>query len=437
MVRMKLGSPKAGQKSGGSVFANFAWLMFDRLGRMIINFVVGVAVARHLGPADFGVLSYATASASIFAVFAGLGLDELLVRDLVRESEAGATWRAAWQLRLAAALVAFGGVVVMTVLGRPDAPQLWGVVAIVAVGLLFTPVDLVDSWFLAQSRMRPPAMARQAALWIAAAWRLVLVAVGAGLLAFAFAILIESALVGAALLWVLRRSKGPIPSTASVATERRRLLTEGWPLMVSGLLVTVTMQADRLLLGRFCGDMAVGTYAVAARLTEVCYALPLALGAAVMPRLAVLYREETAEYWRLARRAFFGLGLVGLVGSGLASALAAVLVPLIFGARYADSARILAVHVWVLAFVFMVSMRSRMLVIEAGTRWVLSMSLLTALLNVGTNILLIPRHGAMGAAVAAVAAWAFSALVAPWFFAATRRLNRNLLGLVAPAQRPA
>jgi O-antigen/teichoic acid export membrane protein len=128
---------------------------------------------------------------------------------------------------------------------------------------------------------------------------------------------------------------------------------------------------------------------------------------------------------------FWGLGAVAVGLSAVVSLLAPWLVPLVLGARYEEAARIFGVHVWALPGVCLVSLRSRFLVIEAGTRWIFSISLLTALFNFSANLILIPRHGGLGAAWATVGAWFFSAAVAPWFFPATRTLTLDLIRSLA------
>lgn len=428
------GAAGSSSAAGRVVLANFAWLIFDRAGRALINVVAGVAVARHLGPGDFGVLSFATSLAGLFAVVTGLGLDEILVRDLVDPARSGGTWRAAWRLRLGAAWLAFAGAIAVAILARPGEPRVWLIAGIVAGGMIFGPADLVDLWFQARSRMRPPAVARQVALWTAAALRLLLVALDAPLIAFAWAVLAEAAIVAGALGWLYRGEKEK-PAPGDAAGHGRRLLQEGWPLLASGFLVMMTMQSDRLLLGRIAGDAEVGLYAAAARLTEVLHALPLALGAAVMPRLVALHRADTAAYWQLARRTVLGAAAATFVAAAMLTLLAPWIIGIVFGRRYAGASDILAIHGWTLVFVTVVSLRTRLLVIAAGTGWVLIMSLLTAALNLVANLVLIPRYGGVGAAWAAASAWAFSALIVPCFFPVTRELMWQVLGGKGAAPR--
>ena len=59
----------------------------EQILRMVAGLLVGIWVARYLGPEQFGVFSYAIAFASLFSSIASLGLGGIIVRDLVREPE--------------------------------------------------------------------------------------------------------------------------------------------------------------------------------------------------------------------------------------------------------------------------------------------------------------------------------------------------------------
>ena len=69
------------------VIGNTGWLVADNLLRILIGLIVGIWVARYLGPASFGELNYALALVGMFSVIASLGIDSNIVRDLVREPE--------------------------------------------------------------------------------------------------------------------------------------------------------------------------------------------------------------------------------------------------------------------------------------------------------------------------------------------------------------
>jgi len=61
---------------------NFSWLIFERVLRIIGGLLIGIWVARYLGPEDFGLLSYAIVIVAFFTVLVDLGLSQIVVREL-------------------------------------------------------------------------------------------------------------------------------------------------------------------------------------------------------------------------------------------------------------------------------------------------------------------------------------------------------------------
>lgn len=67
------------------ILANTGWLFIDKTIRMGVGLLVGVWVARYLGPEQFGIYSYALSFTALFSTFATLGLDGIVVRNIVRD----------------------------------------------------------------------------------------------------------------------------------------------------------------------------------------------------------------------------------------------------------------------------------------------------------------------------------------------------------------
>ena len=65
------------------ILDNASWLTFNRLARLGVGLVVGVWLARHLGPSQFGMYSYVLALVAIFAALGSLGIYEIVIRDCV------------------------------------------------------------------------------------------------------------------------------------------------------------------------------------------------------------------------------------------------------------------------------------------------------------------------------------------------------------------
>ena len=83
----------------------------EKILRMIVGLFVGVWVARYLGPANFGLFSYVQSFVGLFSVIATLGLDDIVVRELVKDnSRSNELLGTAFGLKIIASLSAFGGI---------------------------------------------------------------------------------------------------------------------------------------------------------------------------------------------------------------------------------------------------------------------------------------------------------------------------------------
>lgn len=402
-----------------SLRANFGWLVAERGWRVAVGLVVSVMITRFLGPADFGLLAFAFSLNAIFGVVVSLGIDDVLARELVRRPDQARSllWRGL-RIKLAGAAVSFPLALLACWLFRPGDMAALALVAWVTAGLFFLPADVVELWYQSQERMRPPALVRQGALSVAALVRVALVIGEAPVWCFAAAVSLELALMAAAfaVLW-FRGAKPSVPLPAGAVhpdAPVAKLLREGVPLLLSGFLVVITLHADRLLLIRLANENAAGLYAAAARMTELLCILPVALGAAFLPRLAALHASDPEGYARTARKAGLVLVAATVVIAALVAIAAPVAIPLILGEAYRSAAEVWRIHVWTLVLVAIVSLRSRLWVVEGRTDWILTISAATAVINIAANCWLIPRWGAVGAAWAGIIAWGASALVFPW-----------------------
>lgn len=406
---------------------NFAWLLSERLTRLILGLATSVAVARYLGPVEFGRLGYATAFQSIFLVVAGLGLDDVLARALVANGSNNSL-AAIWRLRVLGSGIALLATLCSAWIWHPGDFQTWTLVALASTGLLFAPWDAIPVWYQVKENMGPPAIARLTAFVASVAFRFGLIALEASLITFAVAITLEALLRAAALAWVFRGEPTSWFRGTFSPRQLASLLVHGAPLLFSGLLVILTMQADRLLLLRWRGELEAGIFVAGARLTETLYTLPILLNTVLMPRFLHIYSENRSLYWRFARSTGFGLIATSVAIAFACTLIATSVVPVLFGPQYASAAKVFGIHVWSLVFVCIVSLRSRLLVVSGANQWVLLISLFTTSISLLGNTWMIPRYGATGAAWTSVIAWCTSALILPWFFPVPRKFMISWLG---------
>ncbi len=172
----------------GSVLSNIGWLAGDRIFRMGVGLVVIVWIARYLGPEQFGLLSYATAFVSLFSFLSSLGLDSLIVRELVnKQIETADAMGTAFGLKMAGGLAALLLSVSMAIVMDRGEIQTVTLVAISAIGSVFQATDVLDYYFQARAQTRYITIARGFAFQTLSVSKLVFIVAGAPLVAFALA----------------------------------------------------------------------------------------------------------------------------------------------------------------------------------------------------------------------------------------------------------
>ena len=155
---------------------NIGWLFFDKLLRMGVGLLVGVWVARYLGPEQFGLLNFALAFTGLFAAIATLGLPEIVVRDIVRDPEnAQVTLGTAAVLQLIGGLVAYVLILVAIIYVRPNDVLLRSIVAILGAMMLLKASEIAVYWFESQVQSKYTVWVQNSVFLVFAAVKVLLI----------------------------------------------------------------------------------------------------------------------------------------------------------------------------------------------------------------------------------------------------------------------
>jgi O-antigen/teichoic acid export membrane protein len=407
---------------------NIGWLFADRILRLGVGLVVSVWIARYLGKEQFGLLSYATAFVGLFLPFAMLGLESIVVRDLVREpTRAPETMGSAFGLKLLAGLVSYALAVGVILWTEPDDRVLQWLIILVGATIALSAFDTIDYWFQSQVRSKYTVIARNTSFLITAVVRVVMILAAAPLIAFAAAIAIEGALTALGLLIVYRAS-GRLPRDWR-GTRRRalELLSASWPLMFSGLAVAVYLRIDQIMLREMRGDADVGIYAAAARISEVWYFIPSVLVSSVAPAIINARATNPALYEQRMQRLLRSMAMLGYAVAAPVTLLAQPLIWLLYGADYASSGPVLAVHIWAGLFVCLGVAQTVWLVNEGYSRISMVNTTIGALVNIALNFLLIPPYGPLGAAIATMISYGIAVFAICFFYGPSRKIGHMIL----------
>ncbi len=414
-------------------FLNTSWMVFERFFTLGLNFLISIVLARHLGVSDFGIFSYAVSLVALFSVAGHVGLSGILVKEFVsKSSDRLVVLQAGFLLKSSGYLL---GVILLICFSYMTGEGVESVVLVIlACGLLFQALEIVDFYFQSEVRAKLPSIARMVAISIASLVKLFGVFLGMGIIYFAASNVLYLMLLGLGFSYVFVRyaNVGNVFAVdwGVVLLKAKSLLGDGALVFLGSIFALIYMKIDQVMLKWMVGSEAVGVYSVAAVLSEAWYFIPVAVVSSLFPRLVNL-RESGDEigYYKniqvLMDFLFWLAFLVALLIGGMSD----FIIVSFYGPEYADAGGVLAVHIWASVFVFMRALLSRWIIIEK----VLVFSVVTqgmgALFNIVLNWFLIPEYQEIGAAYATLVSYA----VAGYFSLLLSRKTRKMFWIMSRA----
>lgn len=417
------------------ILNNTGWLFFDKVLRMGMGLLVGVWVARYLGPEKFGLFNYATAIVALFTAVATLGLNNIVVRDLVKNPEnASTTMGTAFLLQLVGGVLAFILALIAVTVMRPDDTTARVIVAIFGFAMVFKATDVVRYWFESKVQSKYTVLVENAVFLVFAAIKVILVLTAAPLITFVWIVLAEAALVALLLLAVYMQQGHALRSWRYQYIRAKSLLSDSWPLILSGLAAMVYMRTDQIMLGQILGDDAVGVYSAAARISEVWYFIPISIVSSVFPEIVRLKATNEALYLSRLQTLYDAMIALAVFMAIIVTLLSPTIINILYGENYSNSASILSIQIWAGVFVTMGISRGPWVIAEGLQGYTYRYIALAMAVNIACNTMLIPQYGPIGASISSVIAQATTAIIAPSLFSRTRVSVKMLLKSTNPVR---
>lgn len=389
-----------------AILANISWLVVGYVLVLGIGWLVQVWMARYLGPDRLGLLSFAISFTLLFLPLVGLGLEPIVIRELVRRVDsASEVLGTAIGLSVGGAVLGMACAMIAIGVWQPSGSGSITIVLIASLSLLPHALRVASYWYASRVESRYSVMARLFALAIASLVRVILILVEAPLVAFAWAYVIESA-VEHLVVYLLMRSHPQKPIGWRFSIDRGvSLLSSAWPVIAAGFAVMLYMQIDQVMLKAMIGDHAVGIYAPAVMVFNTINALAVAISASVFPSMVrlrdtnpVLFNKRVQQLYDVMTWAALSIALpIGIASPWL--------MPAIFGQKYVESGPLMTVVILNCVFVFQGLINSRYLVIQEMQVYIQFACVAAAGVNFMLNLVLIPWLGPMGAAIATLCSY--------------------------------
>ncbi|MCI4412120.1 MAG: flippase [Thiotrichales bacterium] len=385
-------------------FKNTSWMMAEQFLRIIAGLLVGIWVARFLGPEQFGLFSYVLAFTAIFGGIAKLGLDGIMVRELINHPEKRDTYLGtAFWLKVLGAFLVMGIMAAIVPFTSNDATTNT-FIFIIAAGLVFQSFEVVEFYFQSQVLAKIVSICKVIQLALSSMIKIYLVLNEAELIWFVLVTLFDTLSLAISYAIAYKLHKNPAFYKHFDFNLAKQLLKDSWPLIFSSIVVMIYMRIDQIMIKEMLGEYEVGIYSAAVRLSEAFYFIPMLITASLFPAILNAKNQSEELYKQRLQRLYTFMVWIAIVIALALTFSAEVLIALLFGNAYQAAAEVLVVHAWAAVFVFLGVAFSKHLVAENLTKIMFQRTLLGAVANILLNLWLIPLHGLIGAAMATLLA---------------------------------
>ena len=398
---------------------NTGWIMFAQIYQMLLSLVIGVISARYLGPSNYGTINYAASYISFFTITCALGLEGIVVKEMVddREKE-GVILGTSIVMRLFAGFLSMVAVCIIVAVVNPGDNVLLFVTFLQSLVLLFNAFHIIDTWYQSRLHSKVPSIIKCIAYTCMSLYRVWLLVTGKGVEWFAFATSFDALIIAVLFVYRYLRDGKHILKVSSVVGKH--LISLSYHLIISSLMSTIYNQMDRLMIGKIIDQTHVGYYAAATTICHMWMFVPQALANSARPLIMELKKRNKDLYiWRIKQVTGVTFWL-GVSFALIVTLLSHFIIDILYGVEYAQAREPMLLIIWSTVFASLSYTRSIWMISENKQKYTKQILICGVIINLVLNAISIPIIGMNGAAIATLITEITCCLLAPLLFKETR-----------------
>jgi O-antigen/teichoic acid export membrane protein len=403
------------------VARNAAWIIIEQIFRMLLTAVVGILSARYLGPDNYGALSYTASFVTFFSAFASLGMDGVVLKKMIDYPNLeGEYLGSCIVFRMISSLFSSIAIFGIITLINPDDKLRIYLAGIQSFQLILQASHLFNSWFQRYFKSKHVSIAQMLASILVSAYRIILLITSKSIYWFAFSGLLTQAVIGIVLYISYRRENGQ--KLSFKFSTGKEVLFDSYHFILSGLMVVIYSQIDKMMIGQMMTNKDVGYYATALSICGMWTFIPFAILNSFRPLIMEIKRSGDEIKYQLRLEQVYSLVIwLSVFASIIIFIFSSFIVKILYGNAFLGAISALKIAIWFETFSIIGSARGIWILSENKNKYVKYYLGLGAVVNVVLNAFLIPSFGIEGAAAATLITQIFTSMLAPLFFKETRQ----------------
>jgi len=404
----------------GREIKNAGWMIGETVMQMLLSIVIGALTARYLGPSNYGSLNYTASFVTFFTSIATLGMEGVIIKKMVAEPDAEGNFLGGCMLlRLGSSVLSSIAIVLIVFFLNPDDKYKMLLAFLQSLQLIFQSVYILDSWFQRYFKSKYVSIGKIIAYLVVSGYKIILLSTAKSVAWFAFANSLNSLVIAVLLFIFYKKDQGP--HMKADISRGKFVLKDSYHYILSGLMVALYSQMDKIMIGKMLTDTAVGLYTTATTICNMWIFVPTALISSFRPTVMELKQAGDAEQYELRLRQLYSAVIWLCIAFSVIICVAAPLViRILYGEAYMGAVPALRIAIWFETFSMIGTVRGVWILCENRNKYVKYYLAIGAVCNLILNACMIPVWGIEGAAFATLITQVITSLVAPSFFKETK-----------------
>lgn len=385
-----------------TILSNLMWATAGKVTTMFSSLVIGILVARYLGPEQFGLMNWIISFVFLFQTISIFGLDLIEVREeAANPNDYNTIIGSAFGIRMVLSILSIALCIGTCLVMGKDSKTTW-LVAIYSISVVANTLSVIRNYFFAIVQNKRVVQSEISRTLLGMAIKVVLLYVHASLMWFVIATMFDTVLLASGYLLSYHSEVGRVSQWRFSRDCAIYLIKESMPLVLCHAAVMIYQRIDQVMIGELIDDANVGYFSVAARFVEILIFVPMILAQTISPVLTKI-RTQSIEKYRVKSQQFMNMSLwLSFLAAIVTSVSSYWLILYLFGEAYMSAVVILQIMSFKAASVALSNTAGSMIVIEGLQRYAVGRDILGCIVCVVLNWYLLPRYGVVAAAVISI-----------------------------------
>ena len=396
------------------MLSNISWIIGGRIIYMILNFAVNILSARYLGPSNYGLLGYAAAYTTFFASLCNLGIDSIIIKELIEHKDKeGTIIGTSIGLKLISSFLSLIIITNLTLIIDRNEHITELVVILYALHMIFNAFSLIKFWFQARLQSKNNEIAVTIAYFIMAIYKVYLLITNKSIIWFSLSNTIELIIVGIILYYMYKKNNGG--KLLFSFNDSKRILKNSYPFIISGFMVALYNSTDRFMIKQMLDSAEVSYYQAAISISNLSTFLLTAIIESMTPIIIEEYKRDINQYNKKNKQLYAAIFYISTIVSIITVFFSKFIIHILYGELYMNSVMPLNILTWYTVFSYLGVARNTWVVCENKQSKLKNIYICCATCNIVLNYIFIPYYGASGAAIASLVTQIGTIFIFPLF----------------------